>query len=80
MESLEEKFKEVIGSQTHVITLQNENLAVSGINKASEQCVEIAEKYAIEKQVEQLNNFAEYWDLKNGDWYKDAIKKFQTTP
>jgi len=57
MESLEEKFKEAIRSQTHVVTLQNENLAVSGINKASEQCVEIAEEFAVEVVV-FLNNIS----------------------
>lgn len=47
MSKLLEKFKSVISSQTHVVTLQNENLAVSGINKASEQCVEITEQVVI---------------------------------
>jgi hypothetical protein len=29
----------------------------------------------IEEKISQLDKFADYWDLKNGEWYKDELEK-----
>lgn len=30
-----------------------------------------------QQEIDQLNRFADYWDLKNGEWYKDELIKLE---
>ena len=47
------------------------------MKEAIKRFTQIAEEFAIEKQIEQLNKFAEYWDLKNDKWFKDELDKLK---
>ena len=51
----------------------SEGLPISMYDSQIKQCALIA----TDEKIESLNSFADYWSLKNGEWYLDEIKKLE---
>ena len=73
-----EEAKELLDKMNvvHYMKLTGENsnsegLPISMYDSQIKQCALIV----IDEKIESLNSFADYWSLKNGEWYLDEIKK-----
>lgn len=42
--------------------------------QSAKKCAEIC----VDEMIAQTNRFADYWDLKNGEWYKDEINHLES--
>ena len=68
---LVEKFENEIGhSDLNVLPEMNLSLYAE-TRELAKQCAMIA----VENEQSALDRFAVYWDLKNGEWYKDECDK-----
>ena len=41
--------------------------------KCAKQCALIC----VDEKINSLNKFADYWNLKNGEWYKDELNELK---
>lgn len=42
--------------------------------EAGKKCAVIT----IDEKIESLNTFSEYWNIQNGEWYKDELKELES--
>lgn len=65
-ELVEQFWKSILGEPEHT-SFEPDDIDVP----VAKQCALICNQ----QEIDQLNRMADYWDLKNGEWYKDEFEK-----